>query len=375
MSATDATRCWDLWLLRALQPTAEAADLDALLAARRRWQARLRDLPAGPPVVDREPAVCGRSLLAGDSALRSGVVLGVQLGPHPCLLEPFLAAGLPVTVVASGAWAHRWQPVVAAMAGRLGRPNVVDWLIADEPARRRRLREVVRRGGPIVTFADDGGPDATPGTAGGLFDTTGRTVIYRLPGREIRVATALARWLCEENLAVHPVAVRWRDDGRSAVLTRQPTQRWSRRHDPGAVTQLLYDWVFHEVAADVSQWSAWSMLAAGILAAAGGANRRAVTPGLRRDYERAFRQCLDRAAALVEVELETDLEVWPGGVLADLTHDRFYQAAGLVDRDLAPLRDGCPTLAALSARRGCAWVETHIQRLCLLGLARLQARA
>jgi len=69
--------------------------------------------------------------------------------------------------------------------------------------------------------------------------------------------------------------------------------------------------------------------------------------------------------------LEKDVEVWPGDVLADLSEDRFYTAAGMQDTDLDPLRSGHPTLAELNDFHGEAWVRFHGLRLCLLGMARL----
>ena len=69
--------------------------------------------------------------------------------------------------------------------------------------------------------------------------------------------------------------------------------------------------------------------------------------------------------------LEKEVEVWPGDVLADLSEDRFYPAAGLGDRDLDPLRQGKPTLAEMTECHGLAWVRFHGLRLCLLGMARL----
>ena len=64
-------------------------------------------------------------------------------------------------------------------------------------------------------------------------------------------------------------------------------------------------------------------------------------------------------------------EILDRGVLVDLEDDRFYDARGLRDEDLAPLRTGQPTLSDLTEVHGEAWVRFHGLRLCLLGLARL----
>ena len=96
-----------------------------------------------------------------------------------------------------------------------------------------------------------------------------------------------------------------------------------------------------------------------------------VPTGLREDFQRAFFTCLERSPETVRLVLESDVEVWAGDILADLSRDRFYPASGLQDGDLDPLRDGEPTLAELEEHHGRAWVTFHGLRLCLLGMARL----
>jgi len=102
---------------------------------------------------------------------------------------------------------------------------------------------------------------------------------------------------------------------------------------------------------------------------------RAVPRELQRDFSRAFEICLDRARDTVRLGLDRAVEVWPGGVLVDLTERRFHDAAGLSDADLQPLREGRPTLAELVDHHGEAWVRCHGLRLCLLGMARLSGVA
>jgi hypothetical protein len=92
---------------------------------------------------------------------------------------------------------------------------------------------------------------------------------------------------------------------------------------------------------------------------------------LRADFQRSFLICLDRTPATARLVLQRQAEVWPGGVLADLSEDLFYPAAGLQDSDLDILRREKPTLEHLCREHGRAWVEFHGLRLCLLGLARL----
>jgi hypothetical protein len=94
-------------------------------------------------------------------------------------------------------------------------------------------------------------------------------------------------------------------------------------------------------------------------------------PALRGDSRQAFTACCDHAPRTARLVLEHRIEVWAGEVLADLTTDRFYPAAGLSDDDLEILRGGRPTLQELREHHGEAWLRFHGLRLCLLGAARL----
>ncbi len=105
--------------------------------------------------------------------------------------------------------------------------------------------------------------------------------------------------------------------------------------------------------------------------ATSGLDEPRVPMGLRQDFRRAFDACLERSPDTVRLILEKEVEVWPGDVLADLSEDRFYPAAGLESDDLIPLRAGEPTLSEMVARHGPVWVRFHGLRLCLLGMARL----
>jgi hypothetical protein len=120
------------------------------------------------------------------------------------------------------------------------------------------------------------------------------------------------------------------------------------------------------------QWQYWAMLKESCACfAAAGPGSPGVPTGLRDDLRRAFLTCLERSPATVRLVLEKSVAVWPGQVLADLSEDRFYPAAGLRDEDLEPLRSGRPTLADLREHHGESWVRFHGLRLCLLGMVRL----
>ena len=90
---------WDLWVLRALDPDAGPADVIAQRDARRRHEKQeleaCRRLLAG----DLRSVLPGRRLLAQRPELTGGLILTLHLGPYQLVLEPFLAAGLELTVV------------------------------------------------------------------------------------------------------------------------------------------------------------------------------------------------------------------------------------------------------------------------------------
>jgi hypothetical protein len=368
MSTTTSVSPWDLWILRGLDPCAEEVDVRVLIDARHRhdaWEGALFDrLLAG----DVEPLLPGRRLLEARPELAAGLVLTMHLGPFQLVLEPFVAAGLRLHVLLNADAAGRLRPVAERLSDALRHRGTVVWHDAEDPSCGRRLLRALRDDEPILAFAD--GNQGRDGLAG----TRRHGVAYQLPGREIRVRTGLARFACRTGCAVHPVSVRWSDAGRTVAWRWQPTQRWTRRDDPVAVTRGLFDWVFGEVTAAPSQWSYWPMLGevAGCFVPLDDGD--SVPQGLRDDYHRAFTIALDRAADTVVVELASGLEVWPGELLVDTSRDRFHAAEGLEPADLLLLGPEAPTLAVLVAARGRDWVASHVLRLCLLGLARLRGR-
>jgi hypothetical protein len=367
MRSSDTVSPWELWILQGLDPTATEADVANLATARRRqdgWQAAIHDrLLAG----DTTPLETGRRLLETRPDLASGLVITLHLGPYQFVLEPFLAAGLRLHVLVTADAARRLRPVADHLSTLLAHPGRLEWHVADDPATPRRLVRALRDDEPILAYAD--GNQGRDGLAG----TRREGIAYDLPGRRIRVRTGLARFVSRTECPVHPVRVRWSDDGRAIRWRRRPTQRWSRHDDPAAITRRLYDWVFAEISAAPHQWSYWPMLGeaadcfAEVRAPGAVAAARADD-----DVRRTFAIAVARRPATTRLDLEAHLGLWPGGLLVDHTHDHFYAAAGLTAEDLA-LLDGRPTLASLLAVRGAAWVSDHVLRLCRLGLARLDA--
>jgi lauroyl/myristoyl acyltransferase len=355
---------WALWTLRALLPEADPAALQALRERQRRLrdleETAMRRLAAG----DRRLLEPGRRLLDEAPELRSGLILTIHSGPYQLALEPFLAAGLPLTVLLNEAARRALAPRAAAMSARLGHAGRVTWASLGDRDCARLVIAAIRRGEPVLAFAD--GNQGEDGFAG----TRAHGTPYQLPGREIRLRPGLARLACRLECAVHPLAARWTPEG-GVTWRRAATQHWCRQDDPRLVAVLIMDWVVAEITSAPEQWTYWTMVAETSSAFASSEPTPAVPEALHDDYRRAFAACLARAATTVHVELGHELEVWPGDVLVDHTGDRFYAAEGLAEPDLAPLRGEAPTLAALVGLRGEAWVNTHVLRLCLLGLARL----
>ncbi|MFO7653612.1 MAG: hypothetical protein R6X25_07285 [Candidatus Krumholzibacteriia bacterium] len=361
-----ASRHWELWLLRSLLPEAGPADLAEMRARRRRFadheRAALARLLAG----DTAPLHPGRRFVAGlPDLLRRGLVVTMHVGPYQFLPEPFLTAGVSPGILLDEEAERRLRPRAEFMIRRLCLRAQPEWIVATQPAAIRRMMRVLREERPLLAFLD--------GNAGqGGFAATRRDGMpYRLPGREIRMRTGLARLVCRLECPVRPVVVRWSAEG-AVTWTGDIRRTYRRTDDPRQVTRELCDWGFGAVLADPAQWGYWEMIRAAASCFAPVARPAAGLPGgLHADYERAFAICLKRAPDCVRVLPAREAEVWNDSVLVDLEEDRFYASEGLTSAALVSIRDERPTLAALAERYGEEWVRRHVLRLCLLGLARL----
>ncbi len=357
---------WELWNLRAFWPDAGPADLAAFKARHAAILAREREALARLWSGDEVILAPGHGFLAATPDLTEGLVVSLHQGPYHLVPEIFLAAGLAPLVLASPEARARNQERSDAMAGHLGYRHRVVWLDVTERADLRRFLAAVRDPGqPVIAYMD-----GNLGS-GGYAGTRDRGLPYRLPGRDLRVRTGLARLAVRLGCPLHPVAVWW-DDAGMPEWSRAAVLRPRRGDDPEALAVRLWDWCFSEIMSRPEQWRLWTMLKESSACFAGeGGDTVMVPEGLRRDYTRAFLTCLERAPRTVRLCLEREIEVWPGDVLVDLEGDRFFPAAGLQEEDLELLRSGRPTLEELSAHHGPVWVGFHGLRLCLLGLARL----
>jgi hypothetical protein len=351
--------------MRTLFPDAGPADLLEIKRRQDTHLAREREALAGLWTGDRQNLSPGHSFLGRNRDLASGLILSLHQGPYQLLAEPFLKAGLEPAILLNSRAMESFKPGTEALVARLGYRTAIEWIPVKGRAFVRRLIEVVGQGRPVIIYLD--------GNTGGegMAETRSRGMRYRLPGRDIRVRTGLARLVARLECPVHRVTLHWSDAG-EPVWERETTLKWKRGDKPEVITRTLYDWCFSHVMRRPEQWQYWAMLKqSSACFGSGRLDEPRVPTGLREDFQRAYATCLDQSPGTVRLILEKRVAVWPGGVLADLTEDRFYPAAGLQDSDLEVLRTGEPTLKDLSAFHGESWVRFHGLRLCLLGMARL----
>lgn len=361
----DADRVWELWNIRAFWPEAGPEDLERIRAGRELVLAKEREAFAGLWSGDRGLLAPGHGFFARHPQLRRGVVVSAHLGPYKLLPLPYLQAGISPAVMVNVDALEQMKPDFDRTRRRLGLRTSIHWIPVGSRRTVRELMRAVRERRPVLVYYD--------GNSGGdgYRGTRDQGLPYRLPGREIRLRNGLARLICRLGLPVHCVDIHW-NERFEPEWSLQSTPDWGPAHDPDRVAGLLADWMFARIQKHPEQWHFWTMLkeSSACFSTSSLSDSR-VPAGLQADYQRAFLACCERSSATVRMVLQAEAEVWPGDVLADLTEDRFFDAAGLCDEDLDPLRRGDPTLAELAATHGTAWLHFHGLRLCLLGMARL----
>ena len=361
----DADRIWELWNIRAFWPDAGPEDLQRIRADRQLVLAKEREAFAELWTGGRELLAPGHRFFADHPELRTGVTISLHQGPYRLLPELFLDQEISPVVLVNDVALEQMRPDIEATARRVGLRTPITWIAVGAPRFAMDLLQKAKAGCPIVVYFD--GNSGGDGFAG----TRDQGLPYQLPGREIRIRTGLARLVCRLGLPVHMVSVHWDEEFRP-VWVKESTQCWDRKADPDLVTRLMADWIFGQIEVRPHQWHFWPMLKESCACFASSRLTGPQVPeGLRRDYQDAFLTCCERSPKTARLILQSEAEVWPGGVLADLTDDRFFASAGLRDEDLDTLRQGEPTLAELEDIHGRAWVRFHGLRLCLLGMARL----
>jgi hypothetical protein len=357
---------WDLWNFRALFPDAGPAELAAVKREQAAILAREREALARLWSGDTDLLSPGRTYLAARPGLVTGITVSLHTGPYQLLAEPWLAAGLQPLILLNGSALPRFREAAFTLQRNLRHRAVARWAAVGEPGFMRAVVTAVREGHPVLAYLD--GNSGDDGVAG----TREHGLRYALPGRDILVRTGLARLAFRLACPLHRVALRW-DEGR-VVWEGAPSLQLGHDDDPAVVTRELFDWAFGVIGARPAQWQYWPMLRDSSACFAASRLHEAPLPeSMRGESRQAFTLCCAHAAATARLVLEHEIEVWPGDVLADLTCDRFYPAAGLQDEDLDPLRTGRPTLGELRDHHGEAWLRFHGLRLVLLGMARVGA--
>lgn len=356
---------WELWNFRALFPGATAQDLEAVRLRQQRILAREREALARLWSGDKDLLSPGRAYLAARPQLAAGIIVSLHTGPYQLLPEPWLQAGLSPLVLLNAEALPLFRDAAATLQRQLRHREPASWAAVGEPGFMRAVVAAVRERRPVLAYLD--GNSGGDGPAG----TREHGLRYRLPGRDILVRTGLARLACRLGCALHPVALRW-DDG-EAAWSGAPSLEAGAGGDPLALTRSLFDWAFDVIRSDPAQWQYWTMLRDSSACFGAARLHDPALPGaLRAELCRVFAACRDNAGRDARLVLEREVAVWDGDVLADLTGDRFYPAAGLADADLDLLRAGRTGLRELCAHHGQAWVDFHGLRLVLLGLARLE---
>jgi len=356
---------FELWNLRAVLPDAQEEDLLRIKRRQDADLAREREALAGLWSGTGAILAPGHDFFAARPELATGITVSLHLGPYQLLSEPWLHAGLDPVIVLNEQARRSFQPQAENLVRRLGHKGRIEWASLAERGFVRRMVGAVNDGRPVIVYLD--GNTGADGDAA----TRDRGMRYKLPGRSIRVRTGLGRLACRLGCPVHRVALAWDDDG-TLLWEGDRSLAWTRKDDPQTVTRFLYDWCFTHIMRRPHQWRYWAMLrSASACFRSAVVDPAGVPTGLREDFQRAFMTCLERSPDTVRLVLDSDVEVWAGDILADLSRDRFYPASGLQDADLDPLRAGEPTLAELADHHGRTWVSFHGLRLCLLGMARL----
>lgn len=365
-SPESAAERWERWNVQALLPELDRREWAELKRRRSRIEAIAAEVYARDPLENQRLFADADVFLANNPALRSGLLVSMHIGPYPLLPAPLMRAGISPVVVLDRRALSELKPRAELYRSRLGMPGDVRWACVDEKGTAARILRALAEGSPVLVYLDGNGG------AGGMAAVRDRGMRYDLPGRSIRVQTALARMILRTGCPVHGLLARWRDDG-TIAWSATPCWRWTPRATAAGVTRALYDWGFAAVRAEPRQWSF-----AGMLGGSSDCFSRARLESTDAADGRArcdrFLRAMESDAAGERVELMSAVEVWGRNLLVDLSGQRFWPAAGLSDSDLDPLRWGAtPTLRRLGELHGPSWVEFHLLRLYVLGLVRLAA--
>ncbi len=280
---------FELWNLRAVLPDAQPDDLLRIKRQQDEDLAREREALAGLWSGDSEILSSGHSFFAAHPELASGITVSLHQGPYQLLAEPYLAQGLNPIIVLNEEARLSFQIQAENLLARLGYRSQVQWASLGERGFVRKIITALRNKQPVLVYLDGNtGSD-------GMQATRDQGLRYKLPGRSIRVRTGLARLACRLECPVHRVALAWGED-RNLIWAGEPTMTWTKHDDPDTVTRFLYDWCFTQVMRRPEQWRYWAMLRSSSACFRTAALEPSGVPtGLREDFQRAFKTCMDRS--------------------------------------------------------------------------------
>ncbi len=351
---TDIQRRWDLWNLKTLFPRWAEEELASLLRTGAELDARQQTLFADPKAAYHRFAPAARAVLNDHPDLATGLTISLHLGPYSLAPVPWLVAGHDVHVLVNRSSLAEILPVYETLQAGLELPGKVVWVPIEGKSFALRLLRALRRKQPVFAFLD--GNDGLDGCEGTLRDG----VVHKLPGRDIRVRTGLARLAMSLRCPVHSLLTVWDDKG-GFGWHRGPSWQWPQGTTAVAATKELFDWGFEVITRHPAQWRAWNMLTG-------------VYDGFGEDDHRCEPEFADPRDVTAPENRRLSLiwrrqaTIWPGDMLEDVTGNCFYAAGGLQPGDLDYLQHQPLFSPATVARRfGDNWLQTHLPRLVALG--------
>jgi len=364
VQVTSVQRRWDLWNLKTLFPDWGEPERERLLRTGASYDARQQALFADPVKARRRFGAAAADVLREHPDLRSGLTISLHLGPYSLAPVPWLVAGHNVHVLVNRASLSEIRPIYDGLQAVLNLPGRVVWVPIEGRGFALRLWRALRRGQPVFAFLD--GNDGLDGCEGTLREG----IVHRLPGRDIRVRTGLARLALRLRCPVHSLVTVW--DGKGEFnWQRGPSWHWPSDTSAAAATDEMFAWGFGMIRRHPAQWRAWNMLT-GVYDSF---RNEPSEPGARTGFA-------DPREVLAAENRDTPLVwrrqavVWPGDMLEDVTGNCFYAAEGFSSSDLAHLtglKGFSPAELVRWQNRG--WVARHLPRLVALGfVGRLAAQ-
>jgi len=351
---TDIQRRWDLWHLKTLFPDWGEAELSQLMQEGATYDAAQQRLFGRPQAAAKRFAPRAAQVLADHPDLTTGLTISLHLGPYSLAPVPWLVAGHDVHVLVNRTSLAEIQPVYDSLQAELKLPGQVVWVPIEGHGFALRLLRALRRQLPVFAFLD--GNDGLAGCEG----TLRQGIIHRLPGRDIRVRTGLARLALSLRCPVHSLVTVWDQQGQFSWV-RGPTWTWQRGTSQSRATSELFRWAFGVIRRHPAQWRAWNMLT-GVC----DSFRPEASPPAG-EFTDPW-QVLAAANTGLSLRWQRPATIWPGDMLEDVAGSCFYTAAGLQAADLAWLQEQAAfSPAEVRQRFGDGWIRAHLPRLVALG--------